>query len=139
MSVLSTAKQLEGAKAELARSYDLSPYEAIDAAWLALLKNGESLSWDDEIGRMTALLQRMPLDGIRRILLCAAVDALLNLGPPLESLLTGPHEKIDADRTSRQIRRSTGETGNRAARTAHQTYERAEESEKPPHARLQDP
>jgi hypothetical protein len=103
MSVLSTAKQLEGAKAELARSYDLSPYEAIDAAWLALLKTANLCPGDDEIERMAALLQRMPLDGIRPILLCAAVDALLNLSPPLESLLTAPHEEIEADRTARQF------------------------------------
>ncbi len=103
MSVLSTAKQIEGVKAELARSYGLSPYEAIDAAWLSLLKAANLCPGGDEIERMAALLQRMPLDGIRPILLCAAVDALLNLNPPLESLLTVPHEEIDPARTARQL------------------------------------
>lgn len=104
MSVPSTAEQIQDVRAELERSRrSASSYDAIDAAWLALLKAVNLCPGDDEHKRTAALLQQLPADRITSVLLSAGVETLLDLDPPLESILTSPHEEIDGHRTARQL------------------------------------
>jgi hypothetical protein len=103
MALPSRQEQIQGVQAELARSRGLPPYEAIDAAWLALLKATNMLPGKNEHVRTAALLQRLTPDSIRPVLHSAAVNTLLNLTPPLESLLTAAHEEIDGPHTARQL------------------------------------
>lgn len=98
-----TPEQLKGITRELDRSRGLPAYEAIDAAWLALLKSANLMAGTDEHERITSLLEQLPEDRIHLMLLCASVDSLLDLQPPLESVLSEPHEEIDAARTARQL------------------------------------
>lgn len=97
-------EQLEAIRAELARSSDLPAYEALDVAWVAVIKVANLLSGDSEHRRLIALLNRLPEDSIRPVLQQKEVDILLNLDPPLESILTSPpHERLSADRTVREL------------------------------------
>lgn len=103
MPLPSQAEQIQGIATELARSQGLPPYEAIDAAWLALLKAANTMPGQDEHERTATLLRRLPQDRLRPVLFCAGVETLLALDPPLESLLTAQHEEIDGPRTARQL------------------------------------
>jgi hypothetical protein len=97
-------EQLEAVRAELARSSDLPAYEALDVVWVAVIKVANLLSGDSEHRRLIALLNRLPEDSIRPVLQQKGVDVLLNLDPPLESVLTSPpHERLAADRTVREL------------------------------------
>lgn len=95
--------QLEAAQAELRRSYGLSPYEAVDVAWVAVIKLANLFPGPSEHARLLALVESLPLDRIRVILSHEAVDTLLNIDPPLESVVSTPHERLDLKRTIHQV------------------------------------
>jgi len=101
--MLDTDTQREAARAELRRSYDLSPYEAVDVAWVAVIKLANLLPGASEHKRLLALLDRLPPERIQSILSREAVDTLLNLNPPLESVLNMPHERLDVERTAQEL------------------------------------
>lgn len=67
-----TPEQLKEIKQELDRSRSLPAYEAIDAAWLALLKSANTMRGNDEHERIASLLEQLPNDQIRLMLSCAA-------------------------------------------------------------------
>lgn len=96
-------EQLRGIRAELARSRGLSAYEAVDVAWVAVVKTANLLPGNSEHDRMLALLDRLPENCIRPVLQRQAVDTLLNLNPPLESLLTANYERLNAPRTAEEL------------------------------------
>jgi hypothetical protein len=97
------AGSLTAIRAELARSRGLPAYEAVDVAWVAVIKAANLLPGNSEHDRMLALLNRLPEAPLIAVLRSDAVNALLNLDPPLESLLTARHERIDKDRTAREL------------------------------------
>ena len=98
-----TREQVETARAELARSYGLPDYEAVDVAWLAIVKAGNTRSESNERKRLAALLGQADEAAVRTLLFRPEVDALLNLQPPLETILTNAHERIDATRTATEL------------------------------------
>lgn len=101
--MLNTNAQREVARAELTRSYDLSPYEAVDVAWVAIIKLANLLSGASEHKRLLALLELLPPQRIQSILSHDAVDTLLNLEPSLESVLKISHERLDVKRTAQEL------------------------------------
>lgn len=101
--MLDTGAQRDAARAELKRSYYLSPYEAVDVAWVAVIKLANLLPGASEHKRLLALLERLPPERIQSILSRKAVDTLLNLDPPLESVLSMPHERLDVERTAQEL------------------------------------
>ena len=95
--------QVKVASDELARSYELSDYEAVDVAWIAMVKAANTRHEPNEHKRLVAVLDHVNVTVAREILLPPGVDALLNLQPPLETILTSPHERLDAERTKREM------------------------------------
>lgn len=95
--------QVKAARAELARSYELSDYETIDVAWVAMVKAANTRHEPNEHKRLIAVLDQVNATIAREILLHPSVDALLNLQPPLETILTSQHERLDAMRTKKEI------------------------------------
>lgn len=96
-------EQLKCIRAELARSRSLHPYEAVDVAWVAVVKTANLLPGNSEHDRMLALLDRLPENHLRPILQRQSVDTLLDLDPPLESILTAKHERVNAPRTATEL------------------------------------
>lgn len=96
-------EQLKSIRAEFTRSRGLPAYEAVDVAWVAIVKTANLLPGKSEHERMYALLDRLPENRLLPILQRQAVDTLLNLDPPLESLLTATHERLDAKRTEAEL------------------------------------
>ena len=103
MTTLDAKAQMETARAELKRSYGLSDYEAVDVAWVAVIKIANLLTGKSEHSRLIALLERLPEDRIRTLLAHKAIDSLLSLDPPLETVLSMPHERLDAERTTKEL------------------------------------
>ena len=98
-------QQLQAINADLVRSRSLPAYEAVDVAWVAVIKVANLLSGDSEHRRLLALLDQFSENRIRPILEHKGVEALLNLDPPLESVLSAPsYERLDAVRTARRYR-----------------------------------
>jgi hypothetical protein len=95
---------LDSALDDLNRTYCVPTYEAFDVAWIAVLKLANTFPDASEHSRMERLLNRLPDESIEWILNDSAVDVLLDLNPPLESILSTPHERLDKDRTSRELK-----------------------------------
>ena len=95
--------ELDSAIAELNRTVGLPVYEAFDVAWVAVLKIANLLPGAEERDRLRALLDRIPDDSIRSILHSQEVDTLLNLDPPLETILSYRHERLQANKTAQEL------------------------------------
>ena len=80
-----------------------SDYTAVNTLWLALLKlaNGEAGSTEE--ARMKALVLRIPAEEVKAIVNFPAVDTLLDLEPPLESVSVNKHERSDSKRAREEI------------------------------------
>jgi hypothetical protein len=59
---------LKRISSELARSRGLAPYEAVDVAWVAVVKTANLLPGNSEHERMLALLNRLSEDSSRDLL-----------------------------------------------------------------------
>ena len=94
---------LQIARAELVRSNDLSDYEAVDVAWVSMIKAANTRPEQNEHKRLVALLDMADAEVVRLVLHLPQVDVLLNLTPPLESLLTSRHERLDLERTTDEM------------------------------------
>jgi hypothetical protein len=79
----------------------LSDYEATEVLWVTLVKLGNLLPESNEHRRMLALVRRMPAPKLLQLVGSQAVDALLTLDPPLETILGSPHERLDPTATLR--------------------------------------
>src|SRR5215210_6617478 len=77
-------------------------YVAVNTLWLALLKLANTQSGSNERDRMVALVRRIPVDEARAIVDHPAVDTLLDLHPPLETMLS-KHERGDPRRAQQNI------------------------------------
>ena len=94
---------LDEAICDLNRTFKLPPYEGVDVAWVAVIKMANLLPVRTEDRRLEALLEQLPEDSLRSILAGEAVQALLDLEPPLESAQAFKHERLDAERTAREL------------------------------------
>ncbi len=83
---------------------DEPDYAAVNTLWLALLKLTNLQSGASEKARMAALVRQIPANEAREIVSHPAVDALLNLDPPLGTVLVNSHERTDPERTQRALR-----------------------------------
>jgi hypothetical protein len=95
--------ELESAIGELNRTFGLPVYEAFDVAWIAVLKIANLLPGREEDDRLLELLGRIPQDTVRHVLNRQEVDTLLNLQPPLETILSSRHERLNAERTGLEL------------------------------------
>jgi len=95
--------QLESALSDLERAKSLNPYEAVDVAWVAVIKIANLLPGDSEHHRLKQLLEKLPDNQIKILLKNHAVEELLNLDPPLESLVYHKYERINFERTKNEL------------------------------------
>lgn len=89
--------------ADLQAVMQLSDYEAVEVLWVALVKAANRMRGPSEHRRMLALVSRMSVDEISKLLSRKEVDALINLDPPLETALADPHERLYAVETKEAL------------------------------------
>ncbi|MBA4189735.1 MAG: hypothetical protein C0467_17250 [Planctomycetaceae bacterium] len=92
---------LEDVSADIEAAAHEVDYVAVNTLWLALLKlaNAED-NGSNEQARMVALVDRIPELQISAIVQAEDVDALVNLDPPLESVLTHARERLETEKVA---------------------------------------
>ena len=88
---------------EIAAASEQHPYEAVDVLWVALVKIANSFPGSNEHRRMLAMVESMPSEAVQSVLDSPAIDKLLNLDPPLETVLVDQHERLQPDATEMAI------------------------------------
>jgi hypothetical protein len=88
---------------DVKRTRTLPDYEAVNVLWVALVKAANSCSGRDEFERMKKLLSRVAERDIEVILNSDAVNQLLNLDPPLETVLAHSLERLAPDGTAHAV------------------------------------
>jgi hypothetical protein len=75
-------------------------YTAVNTLWLGLLKLANLEEGKTEFDRLVAIVNRIPEEKVQAIVGALAVDALLNLEPPLETVVSHPRERLDTGKVS---------------------------------------
>jgi hypothetical protein len=78
---------------------------AINTLWLALTKLAKQESGALEFDRLLAVVNRISEATMRAITEHRALDSLLALQPPLETLLSNPHETLRTKKVTAAIQR----------------------------------
>ena len=91
-----THDELDAAIGGLNRSFGQPAYEAFDVTWIAVIKIANTLPGEREHDRLVRLLELLPEEAALGILQRPEVDTLLNLQPPLETLLSSRYERLNA-------------------------------------------
>jgi hypothetical protein len=86
---------IEDVRSDLAAAASEADYTAVNTLWLALLKLANLEDGKSESDRMDALVRRIPEKAIQDIVNAPAVDAILNLDPLLETVVSHPREKLE--------------------------------------------
>jgi hypothetical protein len=93
----------ENALADIHAAAAMSDYDAVGALWDTLLKLANEMAGKEEFDRMKALLRHLTDTDRAAVLGTPAVLALIDLDPPLETVLANPHERLEADECAREI------------------------------------
>lgn len=80
-----------------------SDYVAVNTLWVALLRLANEQPGRTEKDRMCALVRRIPAGEAEAIVTDPAVDELLGIDPPLETVLVSPHERNDTENARKTI------------------------------------
>src|SRR5437773_8765043 len=78
-------------------------YEAVDVLWVSLLKLANRMPGTNEHRRVLAMVDELEDPAIKSVLVLKAVDRLLDLKPPLETVLADPNERLEPEATQRSI------------------------------------
>lgn len=81
-----------------------SDYVAVELLWGAVLKAAHDLPGGSERSRLEALVDALDETDARSVLALPAVDRLLDLDPPLESVAHDPQEHLDPSAIQKAIR-----------------------------------
>lgn len=81
----------------------LADFEAVEVLWVALVKFSNLMPGKNEYKRMLNLVNYISLESINNIVLSHAVSDLLQLDPPLETVLASPYERLYPDKIKSSI------------------------------------
>jgi len=90
-------------RAEIKKAKTLSDDEAVEVLWEALTSIATLLDDGKEQQRVSQLLDSIREEDIRPILKLGAVETLIYLDPPLETILAGPQEGPGPERIEKAI------------------------------------
>jgi hypothetical protein len=87
--------EIDDVRSDLEAAADESDYTAVNTLWLSLLKLANLENGKSELVRMVTLVHRIPKTVVQEIVNSPAVDALLSLDPPLETVVSHPREELE--------------------------------------------
>jgi hypothetical protein len=102
--------------AHLLHAAGVRDFEGVNLLYQALVKASRQWPGSDEGQHLVAMLDALPESELARIVQLSAVDVLLDLDPPLETLLSHPEETLrtrqvtEALTTIRNVRRTNPRT-----------------------------
>lgn len=92
----SICKQIESSESQ-------NDYSAVNTLWLALLRMANLMPENTEHERIVTLVDKIQVDSIRDLLHDPGVDRLLALDPPIETILTSPHERLELEAAAEEL------------------------------------
>jgi len=97
---------IEQIGAEVRRAEVLPFYEAVSELWVCLVKFANVLpTAGEEHEQVCALLRKFDRETARNLMANGAVDRLLDLDPPLETVLAHPRERLQLQQAARELER----------------------------------
>jgi hypothetical protein len=84
----------EYVSAELERLEQVDPFTGFAEAWVLLLQLALTETRAEDFERVTDLLRRLPERDVRELLHSSHLNALLNMKPPLETVIVSAHERM---------------------------------------------
>jgi hypothetical protein len=96
-------RDLESIWLDVHESSELSDYEAVEVLWVALIKISNLFEGNSEHKRIINLIGKLPFKAYSSILNTPEVDELLHIQPPLETILTNPHERLNKEEVQKVI------------------------------------
>jgi hypothetical protein len=99
----------EDINADLKATGQLSDYEAVEVLWVALVTAVNRTQGTTEHQRMLALVRRMRVAQVKVVLHHPAVESLLTLDPPLETVLANSYEHLYPEDTKRALDKIRGQ------------------------------
>ena len=94
--ISSIRKQIESAETQ-------DDYLAVNTLWLALLSMANLMPDRTERKRIVTLVDKIPVESTRDLLHDPGVDRLLALDPPIETILTSPHERLEHNAATKEL------------------------------------
>ena len=92
--------------AEVEAAANQSPYQGVNGLWLCLVKLANCLpTVGAEHEQMLSLLRKLSREQAAAICSCRGVDALLQLDPPLETVLADGRERLEPLNAARELAR----------------------------------
>lgn len=92
---MSDKQNLDAIEQEIAAATRLPVYNRFTQLWHIFLRLSLAEKPKDEFDRVKAMVKRLSKEAVLSILSNPGVDALLNLHPPLETVLTDVHENLE--------------------------------------------
>lgn len=84
----------------------LPDYAAFNGLWICLVKMANLLPGvGEEHEQIVALFRRLPRPALVSVTMDAGVDQLLELDPPLETIVADPRERMHTSKASRELER----------------------------------
>ena len=80
-----------------------SDYVAVELLWNILVKAAHAKQHRDEFERLLLLIADLDSEQAAKFVHHPAVDALLNLQPPLETVLANPHERLQTQKAAKEL------------------------------------
>ena len=98
--------QLRQICAEVEEAAGLPPHSAFSELWVCLVKMANLLPpAGEEHEQMVSMLRQLPREKACHVLSNAGVDRLLELDPPLETILAESRERLAPEKAARQLER----------------------------------
>ena len=90
-------------RSDIKKAKTLSDYEAVEVLWGAFTNMATLLDDKKEQHSVLTLLDAIQEEDIRPILKLGAIETLIYLDPPLETVLASPHERLESERIEKAI------------------------------------
>jgi len=90
-------------RSDIKKAKTLSDYEAVEVLWGALTNMATLLDDRKEQHSVVTLLDAIQEEDIRPILNLGAIETLIYLDPPLETVLANQHERLESERIEKAI------------------------------------
>jgi hypothetical protein len=96
---------LEDVRSELEAAGAEPDYLAMNTLWLSLVKLANLEEGENEYPRIVKLVNRIPEPTIRALVTLEAIDSLLTLDPPLETVLSHPRERLQTKKVTEALQK----------------------------------
>src|SRR5688572_2019048 len=100
---MTIAHRINEFEKEFGQTKTLNAYNRFTQLWHLLLKISMDEPSKEEFKRVMSFISQLSKGSIFRVLANPGIDQLINLDPPLETILAHQHERLDFQNAQRSI------------------------------------